>query len=74
MVRFALCRIFVQPQRGEDRPFVLARTMTAAGIREAWIAVNPTGFRWNFYGFFVFAAVWVALYFVWAFFKNRSSK
>jgi hypothetical protein len=24
------------------------------------------GFGWSFYGFFVAAAVWVALYFVWA--------
>jgi hypothetical protein len=25
------------------------------------------GFGWNFYGFFVFAAVWIAAYFLWAY-------
>jgi hypothetical protein len=25
------------------------------------------GFGWSFYGFFVAAAVWMALYFAWAF-------
>jgi hypothetical protein len=25
------------------------------------------GFGWSFYGFFLAAAVWLALYFVWAF-------
>lgn len=25
------------------------------------------GFGWSFYGFFVAAAVWLALYFVWSF-------
>ena len=25
------------------------------------------GFGWSFYGFFVAAAVWLVLYFVWAF-------
>lgn len=25
-----------------------------------------TGFGWNFYGFFLFAIAWVALYFMWA--------
>ncbi len=26
-----------------------------------------TGFGWNFYGFFVAVAVWLALYFTWSF-------
>ena len=25
------------------------------------------GFGWSFYGFFIAAAIWMALYFVWAF-------
>jgi membrane protein implicated in regulation of membrane protease activity len=25
-----------------------------------------SGFGWNFYGFFVFAAVWLVVYFSWA--------
>ncbi len=25
-----------------------------------------TGFGWNFYGFFLFAAAWIAAYFAWA--------
>jgi hypothetical protein len=25
-----------------------------------------SGFGWNFYGFFLFAAAWVAAYFAWA--------
>lgn len=25
-----------------------------------------SGFGWNFYGFFVAAAVWIAVYFAWA--------
>ena len=29
------------------------------------------GFGWNFYGFFVAAAVWVAAYFLWAYCANR---
>ena len=29
------------------------------------------GFGWNFYGFFVFAVVWIAAYFAWAAWMNR---
>ncbi len=29
------------------------------------------GFGWSFYGFFVFAAVWIAAYFTWAAWMNR---
>ncbi len=25
-----------------------------------------SGFGWNFYGFFLFAAAWIVAYFVWA--------
>ena len=32
------------------------------------------GFSWSFYGFFVAAAVWMALYFVWAFVAAGGSK
>ena len=49
-----------------------------------WIAASTSheylnrskymGFGLNFYGFFVFAAFWVCLYFVWAFFVNRREK
>lgn len=30
-----------------------------------------SGFGWNFYGFFVFAVVWIAAYFAWARWMNR---
>jgi hypothetical protein len=30
-----------------------------------------TGFGWSFYGFFVFAIVWIALYFAWARWTDR---
>lgn len=29
------------------------------------------GFGWNFYGFFLVAAVWVLAYYVWAHWQNR---
>ncbi len=29
------------------------------------------GFGWSFYGFFVFAVVWIAAYFAWAAWMNR---
>lgn len=29
------------------------------------------GFGWNFYGFFLVAALWVLTYFVWARWQNR---
>ena len=32
------------------------------------------GFGWNFYGFFMYAAVWAALYFVLVHFLNRHDK
>ncbi len=28
------------------------------------------GFGWNFYGFFIAAAIWLAVYFVWAFYAS----
>ena len=30
------------------------------------VTVPGPGFGWSFYGFFVAAAVWLALYFLWA--------
>ena len=30
-----------------------------------------TGFGWNFYGFFLFAAAWIAVYFGWARWMER---
>jgi hypothetical protein len=30
------------------------------------VVPDPAGFGWSFYGFFVCAAVWLALYFLWA--------
>jgi membrane protein implicated in regulation of membrane protease activity len=30
-----------------------------------------TGFGWNFYGFFLFAAGWIAAYFAWARWMER---
>jgi len=33
-----------------------------------------TGFGWNFYLFFIVAAVWVAAYFLWARRANRRSR
>jgi hypothetical protein len=33
--------------------------------------VVTSGFGWNFYGFFVFAVVWIAAYFAWARWMNR---
>lgn len=32
------------------------------------------GFRWNFYGFFIVAALWVAGYFLWAYYANTREK
>jgi len=32
-----------------------------------------TGFGWSFYGFFLFAALWIAAYFVWARRKNKEN-
>ncbi len=29
------------------------------------------GFGWNFYGFFLYAALWVSGYFLWAYVANR---
>lgn len=32
------------------------------------------GFQWNFYGFFVYAALWAALYFVLVRYLNRRDR
>lgn len=32
------------------------------------------GFGWNFYGFFLFSALWVCSYFLWAFYMNAEEK
>jgi hypothetical protein len=32
------------------------------------------GFGWSFYGFFAAAAIWMVLYFLWAFIAARSDK
>jgi hypothetical protein len=32
------------------------------------------GFGWSFYGFFVFAAAWIAAYFAWAAWMNRRTE
>ncbi len=32
------------------------------------------GFGWNFYGFFLFAALWVCAYFLWIFYINKKEK
>jgi hypothetical protein len=42
----------------------VAEESTAWGAREP--VRSGMGFGWSFYGFFVAAAVWLALYFVWA--------
>jgi hypothetical protein len=31
------------------------------------------GFGWSFYGFFLFAIVWIAAYFAWAAWMNRKT-
>jgi hypothetical protein len=33
-----------------------------------------TGFGWSFYGFFIAAAVWMVVYFIWAFAAARVDK
>jgi hypothetical protein len=30
------------------------------------VVPDPQGFGWSFYGFFVAAAAWIAVYFLWA--------
>jgi len=30
-----------------------------------------TGFGWSFYGFFLFAVLWIAAYFAWAWWASR---
>ena len=32
------------------------------------------GFGWGFYGFFLYATVWVTGYFIWAFRANRRDR
>jgi hypothetical protein len=39
--------------------------VTAAEL-DVTVPVPVTGFGWSFYGFFVCAAAWLALYFLWA--------
>jgi hypothetical protein len=36
--------------------------------------MNAPGFQANFYGFFIYAIVWVALYFVLAAYLNRRDR
>ncbi len=40
--------------------------------QQTWSKVM--GFRWNFYGFFLYALVWIVLYFVWAIYMARKEK
>jgi hypothetical protein len=36
--------------------------------------MEPMGFGWSFYGFFVAAGVWLLLYFVWAAWMDYSAR
>ncbi len=32
------------------------------------------GFHWNFYGYFLYAIVWIVLYFAWAVYMDRKER